>query len=318
MIVGILGPGGCGGTFLDWTIQYLSGQTHTWYIQTDCMTEQSRILNQACMPLVENPIQDRTAHIHKKTHPDELCVESVIDCFRQHTEFALNSFYFVDQLRSGRTQTEYNRLITKHPDIKFITYKFAETDINTLFCFQYEKTLFSKVWYEQTVMSHNPAPIGQMSVWDQRELLSLHYPSMIRGQILSEIVIAGPNNFCLNFNVAVEQLDTVINDLFQYLEITICKERWGQWKKIYTDWKIKNNVQFFKDLEMIIESIISNKFVDLLKYNMTLAKEIVIASTLLYKHNLALKAHNKENLSLNTQQWAEILETNIYHDLTKK
>ena len=318
MIVGILGPGGCGGTFLDWTLQYLSGQTHTWHIFCDYRTEQSRIIDQECVPLVDNPIQGRTAHGHKKTHPDDLCIDPVIECFKQHTEFALNSFYFVDQFKSGKTQTEYNQLIAAHHDIKFITYKFTEADIDTVFCFQYEKTSVEKSNIDKKLMPHSGVPFGQLPIWDQRELLSLYYPLSIRGQILSETIAPYTNNFCLDFKVAIECVDVVINDLFQYLGISICKERWWQWKKIYNDWKTKNHTQFFKDLDLIIESIIYGNSFDLSKYNMSFAEETVIASNLLYKHNFGLKSYNKENLSRNTQQWTEILETNIYHDLTKK
>lgn len=317
MIVGILGPGGCGGTFLDWTIQYLSGQTETWHIICD-PSDRSRILSQKCRDLVDNPIENNTAHKHAKTHPDENSVDDVIEAFREHPEFELNSFYFVDSLGAKRTQTEYNQMIFTYDDIKFITYNFTESNVDIIFCLQYEKISAAKNKMDQYIMSHSKIPLNQMPVWDRRELLSLYYPGEIKGQTTAEKILDNSNNFTLDFDTAIEELDTVIPELFDYLNLKIVDNRYSSWNQIYTDWKSSINLKFFKNLNNIIQDILSNTPHDLSQYNMSFAKEVVIASKLLYNHNLALKAYNKDNLSQNTQQWTEILEPNIYHNLTEQ
>lgn len=317
MIVGILGPGGCGGTFLDWTLQYLSGQDKTLFVDCDLGLNRSNVVGQACHDLVLDPCRERTAHAHTKTHPNENSVDTVIDIFQKHTDFNLHTFYYVDSISQGRTQTEHNRLISKYPDIKFITYNFDEQDIDLIFCFQYEKIPIVNNLFEQTILSNSSVPLQQLPVWDKRELMSLYYPQTIRGQTTVEKILPVTNNHTIDFKNVFENLDTVIKNVFQYLNIDIHQDRWEDWKTIYNKWKSLNNLDFYQDINLIVQCILSNTPHDLSQYNMSFAKEIVIASKLLHNHNLALKAYGKSNLSQNTQQWTEILEPNTYHDLTK-
>lgn len=316
MIVGILGPGGCGGTFLDWTIQYLSGQDQTWHICCDPLNR-SNILSQLTEPLVNDPLlSNNSAHGHLKTHPNENSVDEVIEIFREHPEFTVNSFFYSDTLGNSRTQTEYNQLILTYPEVKFITYKFDASDVDAIFCFQYEKIPTHRNSIGKCSMTHSDVPLNQMPVWDQRELLSLYYPKEIYDQTLAEKLLPARNNFSFDFKTVLESLDTEIEGLFQYIGLEIKQDRLEWWKQIYNKWKIENNLDFFKDLDVIIQAILTNTPCDLVKYNMSFAREVVIASKLLYNHNLALKSYNKDNLSLNTQQWTEILEKNVYHNLT--
>lgn len=303
MIVGILGQNGCGGTFIDWTIQYLSGQTNTLYINCG-LDNRSTILDQKKVPLIENPI----ALSHLKTHPSEYSVDDVIEIFREHTEFELNSFYFTNSPGKIRTKTEYNQLILTYSEVKFITYNFSINDVDAIFCFQNKKT---------AGMMHSKIPLDQMPKWDQRELMSLYYPKEIQAQITAEKILPSTNNFNLEFSTAIEKLDTVVERLFSYLGLAINKDRYSNWQQIYNSWKNNNSLNFFKELDTIVDAILNNKFHDLSQYNMSFAKEVVIASKLLYNHNLALRAYGKDNLSDNTQQWSDILEPNIYHNLTE-
>lgn len=318
MIVGILGPGGCGGTFLDWTIQYLSGQTHTWFVACGA-PDRSHIVKQLAIDLTTNPLTNVNAHGHYKTHPNRHSVDSVIDAFNKHPEFKLSSFYFVDLLAPTDTQTNYNDLILRYPDVKFITYNFSESDVDLIFCLQHEKrTQLMELALNKKKFSNSDVEFQHMQIWDQRELLSLYYPEEIRGQTIVEIVKPAANNFSINFVDAIENLDVLVNDIFKYIGVEIVQERFEHWLQIYNNWKQYNSLHFFNDLDSIVQSILSNESRDLTQYNMSFAKEVVIASNLLYKHNLAIKSYNVTNLSDNTKQWAEILEPNVYHDLTKK
>lgn len=302
MIVGILGPGGCGATFLDWTLHYLSGQSSTWQIECD-PSNRSNILKQCCVPLADYPLIKRTAHAHAKTHPDSQSIHTVISLFEDRTDFDLHSFYFVDSMQQGRTQTEYNQIIARYPNVRFITYNFTDSDIDIVFCFQHEKI---------------PALVNSvttLSIWDRRELMSLHYPKEIQGQTTVEVIQQHPNNFVINFSTMLKTLDTSIEDLFQYVGLTLDKTRLDTWKKIYAEWQENNSLNFFDELDTIVQAIVSNTPKDLTKYNMSFAKEVVIASKLLYNHNLALKSYGISNLSENTQQWTTILEPNVYHEL---
>jgi hypothetical protein len=315
MIVGILGPGGCGGTFLDWSLQYLSGQQSSWFVKFD--PTGSKIVSQSCVNVLDNPLLKNTAHAHLKTHPNNRSIDTVINIFKSQPSFNLHSFYYVDSIDEGRKQTTHNQIISKHSDIKFITYNFTDTDIDIIFCLQYEKIFGQKNRIENLKISNMTQSISELPIWEKRELLSLYYPDSIRGQTVAEKINPTSNLYQLDFVDMIENLDLTINKIFQYFDISVHEERWKRWQEVYTVWKLKNDLTFFKNLNAIVQCILDHNFHDLCQYNMSFAKEVVIASRLLYNHNIALKSHGINDLSQDTQQWSDIIEENVYHNLTK-
>ena len=109
-----------------------------------------------------------------------------------------------------------------------------------------------------------------------------------------------------------------IYKIFDFLSLSICKEKLQKWLPIYQEWREKNQLIFVDDLPKIIEHIVDGKFLDISKYSMTFDKETILASHLLYKHNLSLKVDQEYDLSRDTLQWHAILEPNLYHQLDKK
>lgn len=315
MIVGILGPGGCGATMLDWSIQYLSGQTHTWCIEVDYQTR-SQIVDQSVMIIPDNPVTQRnTSHAYKKNHPNEVTLDLIINILKQHSEFELNSFYFADSMNAQDQQprpTFYNKIVQQYPDVKFITYQFTEQDIDIIFGFQLEKITRVQEIFSDLVI-HNNLPMKDLPVWDQRELMGLYYPKSIQGQILSETLNPAENNFLFDYRKIFE-LEKHIKQVFDYLGLAIKPERYNTWKQSYEFWKSKNSTKFYDNIPVIINNILNNQSHDLTQYQMTLAKEIILSSRLLYDHGISLKSHGIESLSVNTTQWYEILEPNIYHN----
>jgi hypothetical protein len=181
---------------------------------------------------------------------------------------------------------------------------------------QYEKIAVQKTRLGALILSDTNS-LCELPIWDQRELLSLYYPACVKGQTTVEKNESLSNVYQLDFVNMIENLDIEIKNIFWYLGLTIQETRADQWKQIYIEWKHKNNLNFFKNLDKIIQCILTDSYHSLAQYNMSFAKEIVIASKLLYNHNLTLKSYGKINLSQNTKQWSEILETNTYHNLTK-
>lgn len=315
MIVGILGPGGCGATMLDWSIQYLSGQDKTWCIEVDPQTR-STIVDQSVMTVPDNPVtEQRTAHAYKKNHPNENSLGAMIDILKNRTEFALNSFYFTDSMASADNKprtTFYNKIVQHYPEIKFITYQFTEQDIDIIFGFQLEKIARAQEEFRNLVVYDNRS-MKDLPVWDQRELMSLYYPSSIRGQILSETVYSADNNFVFDYR-KIFDLEKHIDEIFEYLALNINVDRYNIWQESYTAWKQKNSTLFYDNLPTIVDCILNNQSHDLTQYQMTLAKEIILSSKLIHNHGLSLKSYGIENLSNNTTQWYKILEPNIYHN----
>ena len=104
-------------------------------------------------------------------------------------------------------------------------------------------------------------------------------------------------------------------DILDFLSVKLAQDRWCAWTQVYQQWKTKNSLDFFADLDQIVDSILNGLSYDLAQYNMTFAKEVVLASKLLYNHNKALKSFNMAQMPTNTLDWYSILEENTYHDL---
>lgn len=313
MIVGILGSGGCGGTFLDWSLHYLRGDTHTWVVPCN-HTNRSIYYNPQQFEIIHNPLKGTTAHNHQRAHPNNESLNPVIDIFKSLPADQLYTFYYVDSMLPTQTSTTHNSIIESYKDLFFITYNFSKMDVDTIFCLQLEKIpiSFRQMISELSTPGRN---IFELPVWDLRELLSLYYPKTIQGQTVNEIICEHPNNFQLDFEIVMNSLDINIKHLLDFLKIKIDNSRWQSWCSIYNLWKHGNNVVFYRDLDKIVDCILSNTALDLAQYNMTFAKEVVLASKLLYNHNKSLKAYNIDKIPTDTQSWHSILEENVYHNL---
>lgn len=307
MIVGILGPAGCGGTFIDWSLRYLSGTSH--YLQVPY--DRSIVCAAKLLEVSQNPLLGSTAHAHKKTSVNDSSLPFVLDQFRRHLGL-WHSFFYIDAMRPDQHATHYNEIVAAHPDIKFITFNFQPHHVHQLFVLQYEKVPNAAQRFAQQIgMSLRHLSTGAM-----REILSLYYPRCIQGQILNEELSQSERLYMIDFDSVWCDLDRVLPELFDWLPIAWDQSRADAWKTIYLEYQKRNQTKFFDCLPEIIENIISGRYQDLGPYNMTFAKEVVIASRLLYDHNLALKFEGIDDLSDNTTQWHDILEPNVYHVLT--
>lgn len=312
MIVGILGSGGCGGTFLDWSLHYLSGNNNNWVIECD-KENRKNIKTPYQQGITNNPLKKNTAHRHIKTHPNNGSLSDIINTFKSLSPGGLHTFYYVDSMEPLQTATTHNTIIENNPDLFFITYKFDKTDVDKIFCWQLEKISDALDRFCNTITSMN---MFELPIWDQRELLSLYYPKCIQGQTCNEVVLDHPNSIIVEFDKIVHAGAEQIENIFDFLKIKIDKTRWSTWKEIYKVWQHGNNLEFYQDLDKIVDCILSNTNFDLTPYDMTFAKEVVISNKLLFNHNKTLKSFNLSSISPNCQAWYNILEENIYHDLS--
>lgn len=309
MIVGILGPGGCGGTFLDWSIQFIAGSTEN--LVAKCNEKNRNVIEHVqAQQIVDNPLNGSSAHIHQKTHPNNDSLTAVLDIFLSNN-YPLNTFYYVDSMLPDQTHTNYNSIIKTHPTVKFISYNFSRKHLDLIFCLQYEKISVAPQNFNNQIGNS----LSNLSIGERREMLSLFYPRCIKGQILNEQIEDSDNLYRINFDDVWGKLDIVMINIFKFLGLGINESRYSEWIKIYQIWLTKNKNNFFNDLPEIIDCIVNNKSLDLKVYNITFAKEVVIASKLLYNHNLSLKFNDVSDLTSDTLQWHSILEKNTYHNL---
>lgn len=317
MIVGILGASGCGGTFLDWSIHYLSGGTTHWVMRSnnlerepnpDFFTDTNKwntYARQADIP--DNPLLNNTAHSHKKTHPNIDTLPLVIKELKKQPQDQLYTFYYMDSMRADQQSTIHNELIKQYPKIKFITYTYSPSSLDAIFYLQLEKL--------PNIIKKYGVDISNAPIWTQRELLSLRYKSAIKGQTINEIITPHSNSLELQFDDFYIRLHVKIFEILRFLKLPVDSDRLAQWRQMYAQWQENSGVRFYADLNIIVDAIVKGNSLSLAEYNMTLPKEVVIANRLLYNYNLVLKAEGLEQLGNNTQEWYNLLEENIYHNV---
>lgn len=324
MIVGSLGSSGCGGTFFDWTLHYLVGDQEHWSMRCDLNKRDPNpefLTTDKCWekfatrdPIPASPLLENTAHGHSKTHPTQYTLPRVLEEFKKNNQDPLQTFYYFDNLTSSQLSTIHNYIIEQYSDIKFIPFTFDIQDRDIVFCMQLEKLPLILDFYSDMLDQHLP----DREPWTQREILSLAYPKLLHGQTTAEIIRPHANSYSIKFSDFFYQLPEHIGLIFDFLGLTIDKSRWENWLNVYRTYQQNNSVEFFQDLDNIVQAIINNEAMDLTKYNMTFAKEIVIAKKLLYNYNYALKAYGLKRIEANTQAWHSILEPNIYHKVEKE
>jgi hypothetical protein len=223
-IIGIVGPGGSGGTFLDWTLHYLIGDVNIKQVWVDRKNNKlmAKVLNQK---IAQNPIKnDGTAHLHKNTHPTEEHIQICMDQFRlindEHSN--IHTMFIVPgptSFQNGRTYTSNVKDIAeKYPEMKIIHLIFPDKSIEDLVQRMYTKVLIT--------IQKNIDTIRQ----------TVKTESANTNKIINK-----PNIYPLNIDTMFSNLDSEIRKIFDWLELTINEERYNHWIEVYKQWQLAQN-----------------------------------------------------------------------------
>lgn len=217
-IVGIIGPGGEGGTFLDWTLHYLAGQTYMRYIIVDRIS--NKIINSAAQLISTNPITSSgNAHKHKKTHPTEALVKPCIDLYRKVTDskIKLLTMYIVASSESYANGESYSELARR------ICRQNAEMPI---IHFYHPDNMSDKLAHR--IHLHIPELSQTITEIKNSVLASCNEPDKI---------IIDPNVYPLNIETMFSDLDTEIHKIFAWLNLPIDEARYTAWLPVYRAWQ---------------------------------------------------------------------------------
>jgi len=217
-IVGIIGPGGEGGTFLDWSLHYLLGDTIINIIMVDRSKD---IITGTIKSTVQlNPITKKgNAHKHLKTHPTEATIQECVNLFKTlNFNNKLHTMYVVP------TQNAYDRLKS---------YRFIVKDIVTTV----DNLKFIQMYYPDNLLEdlihriHTKIPEPNQNI------------DYIRSRVLCESnytnkIIDDPNVYSLNINHMFYNLDTEIHKIFSWLNFSIKQDRYDNWLNVYKQWQL--------------------------------------------------------------------------------
>jgi len=301
-------PGGAGGTFLDWSIHYLSSPNLTKdYI------EKKTFMPSNGVNVPSNPMKQYSnlmnAHLHCKTHPKSMDEFARIWDVFVSNEWDCDIFttYTVNDMQNHAL---YDDIITKFPRIyKNMIFEYLPCHVDVLFMWQYDRT---------TILNKHPSFDDEYShTWDVREKWALFYNNMIKKQISVNKIAESNNVYKIDFNIFINSLDTIAEDVLIECGEMLKPHRFAKWLEIYNMWQHLVGIDFINNLDKIVSDIINNNIHDLSGYDMTLGKEIVLSKKLLFEHNLSLKTFGIDVMPLNTTEWHNLLEENVYHDLSK-
>jgi len=314
----ITDPGSIGGTFLTWTLHFLSGHTKYFLVEDNSWHD-----------ITDSPLKEKNSHAFIPNQPNryfncslsdvknitEKLISTNTDTF--HTLYFHNfnnnldilvPQYFKDivtkqVLVNGRNYPLYHARY--NPRAKRPTKQGNYIDDADLLYNLFLKEYFqdSKIYWEN---------LGLTNIWDKREFIALNFRPF---KLLPQ----------LDFNTNCYQIDSMdlwcnfdlsVRDLFDHLELQIDETKFGYWCSMYHEWKKfhHNNLKFVWQFSTIIQSILKNKYIDLTKFNLDIVQEATIQHELLYKYNLNLKTWQLEKF-IDSQQLHSLLEPNIYHKL---
>jgi hypothetical protein len=312
-MIAVLTDPGTGGTFLTWTLHYLSGQNQYYAAKQKKQIE-----------VISDPVLKTNAHGFRPNQAGDL--SKFKDLFQDlsNRNNNLDVLYFhnfsdCDRTSTGTTAIAIDAVSKKSKKIICLTiskknslyqcYYNARAPLTQMFSNQQQQhNHFIQTYFKDSEQKWEQLNLN--NIWDDREFLALNYNPV------DAIKITDVHNF--NFDhyfLAAEDLwnmfDQTVIQLFDYLEIQIDRTRWENWINVYSRWKKIHYQQLKFDLyfETIIDYILSGKNIDLTDFNLDILQESAIQHTLIYKHNLNLKTWQLEKFQ-STQQLHSLLEPN--------
>jgi len=219
--VGIFGPGGEGGTFLDWSIHYLAGDKYVKWLELDRSTK--TFLKVSNKVLLQNPIKlDGTSHYHRKTHPTEELIQKCIDEFNLIVDDNINvhTMNIVPGWASyqGRSYTKIAMDIAEtYNELKLIHFIFPDKFNEDL-----AQRMYTKIPNQILSIDHIRNNVKKESINDNK-------------------VVNKSNVYPLKIDEMFYNLDSEIYQIFDWLSLSIKSDKYNSWLEVYKQWQLAQN-----------------------------------------------------------------------------
>jgi hypothetical protein len=204
-----IGPGGCGFTFLNWTISFLRGDN---FYQT---------LDGTLHTVSSDPFDGATAHNSIKDHllPDQS--KSLLSSCHQHS--------IVYVVPGSQCDYEY---IVSLPGRKIIFDPTTHSEqILARCCTVLEDSNYLR-FLNALSETYDKATVKKVLVDCHKMLVEYYRP------------VSDNEFYMLDYSSMFQSLDQHIHKMFDFLKITIDTDRLGKWHEIYEIYKEKNNQDF--------------------------------------------------------------------------
>lgn len=309
-MIAVLTDPAIGGTFLTWTLYYLSGKTEYFSSRKQC------IIDLPC-----NPLNHNNAHKFVVNQPGNIEEFDLFLPMLINTEESMYMHQFKrDTLPAVEKLTKHARknivvALTKDQVLYNQTYKPRairiswETD-NFLSDPDEIYHDFVKHFFNESAAKWQSENLN--NIWDKREFIALNVDPFDHDSILNYIDCS-VSRYCVNPMELWTKFDHAVIDLFDYLQLSIDQSRYQQWIPIYNQWKTihQTNVMFVWYFNTIVDCILQGIDFDLKRFELDVVQEAAIQHVLIYNHNLNFKTWQLDKF-VNTKQLHELLEPNIH------
>lgn len=327
-----------GGTFLDWSIHWLNGQSQYYNVRQG-----------SYISLTSNPLTDCNAHNHQKNHPSGHAEsQKFINILQQQT--GLTSFYpsllHADKVckilnidTSTLTKEQFHSVsVFQQQDLaklfkccveQSVPFIFIADDPTVqLYHFLNVRSLERMLLSEQAagsidevVVNHNQLffsdsikkwqELDLNNIWDIRERDALNMRPFESTHPVNYLDFTQPHLYINCRDLWNNGID-VIHRVMEYLELNIDSTRMTRWIEIYQHWALHQQklYKFSLYCNHIVDAIVNNWYFEL--EPLSLIQESVIQHMLIYNHNLNLKTWQLEKFPTNTQDLHKLLEPNIH------
>jgi hypothetical protein len=321
MFISIITDPGIGGTFVEWTIHYLSGNDEYYSVKKNkrlpvpsnpLTSKNAHNFSSSCSSLINvlidfiekikkdnSPLQTLYFHhLYKEINDESIvhlptvsAIKSACSLSDKIVTITLNKKDIL--YRCGKNKRNIGRHLTdKHQFYK------TETDQFNHFL----ETYFSKENYNLW---------DENNIWDYREYFALNIDPYHYTQYMEPYIKKIENKFCIDAFELFENFD--VEKLFDYLQLEINKNRYVNWLEVYKKWQTihEKKVAFSKSFEIIIKKILHNHPMDLLQFDLDIVQEAAIQRSLIYDYNLNLSGWKLDKF-VSCQQLHQLLEPNIH------
>ncbi len=264
-----LGLSGAGGTFVDWSINYIAGKSHNVVID-DCYQhrhQKSIISDDPC------DIDFQNAHKHIKNHPANIG-NMIWPCWLLHKLYPedLHTFYLCHNGLSTRDPVYLDKsfqiiqeFFIKNPNIPYFSI-YTDFDSNLFLYYRYLraqkkiKSLDALIKFESELTAY-----ADLEVWRQREFTALYLVGKkYRRQHLIDMQNKlsrdlSHHGMTVPLSDIFLNLDKVLLQLFKrFNHLPFNQEKFTAWRTIYKKWQqLNTEIHWFLSLPKYIDSIIN-------------------------------------------------------------
>lgn len=327
---------GC--SFADWSINFLSGATDYFNINSLKL-----------IPLSLNPVDSQNSHGHKKNHPGGL--DSTVNCINEFLKQAprlytmyprmLDIISVCDQLNidyNGIDNVDQFKIIQdyQHNDYLQMINHCIDHDVQMIYVHDNYQTVgyhwnvraldrhlttslpyknideaeddFQTVFFENSINTWKDLKLNDP--WDIRERMALDLrPYDPRS--FQELGIT-KKHLWIDCQDLWHDTEDVLLESLKFINVKLNEQRWAQWIPIMQQWQAiqRKNLKFHYAVDHIVNSIVNNWYYPLSP--LTLKQEAIVQHCLIYKHNLNLKTWQLNQFPTNTQDLHKLLEPNLH------